>query len=100
MPTLIVKIDTANHAAQVTNFLKTIPYIKSVIAEPRKSSLPVRQAGSSLTAADWVRPGRPATDEEIEQMLDECEAEEGIPLKEAREQTLKELKGWEAKRKK
>ena len=33
MQTLIVKIDTANHAAQVASFLKTVPYIKSVITE-------------------------------------------------------------------
>lgn len=90
---ILLETDTAFNAKHLINFLKTLPHIKSVIVEPRKT--PVR-----LSIADWVRPGRPAAEEEIEQMLDECEAEEGIPAKEARKQTLKELREWETKRKK
>ena len=71
MQTLIVKLDTASHATQVANFLKTIPYIKSVVTEKTDDSL------EPLTAADWVRPGRPATEEELEQLAVEMEAETG-----------------------
>ncbi|TAL60726.1 MAG: hypothetical protein EPN85_06570 [Bacteroidetes bacterium] len=71
MQTLIVKIDTASHAAQVAGFLKTVPYIKSVITE--KTIEPLKP----LTAADWVRPGRPATEEELEQLAVEMEQEKG-----------------------
>lgn len=86
MRTLIVKIDTATHAEQVANFLRTVPYIKSVITE--KTDV------SPLTAADWVRPGRPATDEEIEQMLDECEAEKGGHTT---AELKKRMRQWKAK---
>lgn len=60
MQTLIIKVDTASHATQVANFLKTVPYIKSVVTE--KSTV-------KLTDEDWIKPGRPATDEELEQLL-------------------------------
>ncbi len=51
----------------------------SVAAEPvvgyitntRKKGRPLK----ALTDEDWVRPGRPATEEEIEKMLNEAEAE-------------------------
>lgn len=91
MQTVIVKLDTASHAAQVASFLKTIPYIKSVIVEPEISA--------PLTAADWVRPGRPATDEEIEKMLDECEKSVGLTTTEAKAETYKLLNEWHRKRK-
>lgn len=68
MQTLIVKIDTANHATQVANFLKTVPYIKSVVTE---------KINKKLSDADWIKPGRPATDEELEQLAAEMEQEKG-----------------------
>ncbi len=88
MQTLIVKIDTNTNAVALLNFLKTLPYIKSITAKN------TTQTVEPLTAADWVRPGRPATDEEIELMLDECEQEKGgyttTELK-------KRVKQWKAK---
>jgi hypothetical protein len=94
--TLIIKIDTSTHAEQLANFLKTLPYIKSVVAQKKDNTL------VPLTAADWVRPGRPATDEEVEQMLDECEKEIenglGIPAEKARKQTMEDIKKRRQKR--
>jgi hypothetical protein len=41
---------------------------------------------------DWINPTRPATEKEIEQMLIECEKSLLLSSKEARKQTVKELK--------
>jgi hypothetical protein len=40
---------------------------------------------------DWINPTRPATNEEIEQMLDECEKSPLLSSKEARKLSLKEI---------
>ena len=47
---------------------------------------------------NWINPSRPATDEEIEQMLKECENSSLLSSKEAKKQTLNELKEWRAKK--
>lgn len=76
METLIIKTDTPANANKVAAFLKSIEYIKSVeIEEPL----------TPLTDSDWVRPGRPATKEEHEQLCKEMEKDEG-------EYTTEELK--------
>ena len=76
----------------------------SVAAEPTVAYLTTKGKKAAakklkpLTDADWVRPGRPATDEEIEKMLDECEAEFeaglGFTLEEARALTKKKIASW------
>lgn len=48
-----------------------------------------------LSDKDWIRPGRPATDDEHEEMLAECETEYeaglGMSIKEAKALTEKKL---------
>ena len=87
--TFTLEVDRAFHAKQLIGFLKTLPHIKSVTTE--KSS-------AKLSDTDWIKPGRPATDEEFEQMLDECEAEYkaglGMPVEKARALTKKKIAGW------
>lgn len=46
---------------------------------------------------DWTKPGRPATDKELEQMADEAEASPTISAKAARKLTLKAVKDWHKK---
>lgn len=64
------------------------------ITNSRKKGRPLKP----LTDEDWVRPGRPATEEEIEKMLDEAEAEFeaglGLPLEKARALTKKKIAAW------
>lgn len=89
MQTLIVKIDTPNHAVQVANFLRTVPYIKSVITKKTDEKL------KPLTAADWVRPGRTATDDEIEELCRQMDKpQKEYSLEEAKAKTLHEIKEW------
>jgi hypothetical protein len=67
------------------------PAVTYVVTSRKKKIKP-------LTDDDWALPGRPATDEEIEKMLDEAEAEFeaglGIPLEKAKALTMKKIKAW------
>ncbi|MBI5219531.1 MAG: hypothetical protein HY958_11425 [Bacteroidia bacterium] len=98
MQTLIVKVDTAANAGLLASFLKTIPYIASV-KEDLPASLPRLVGGRQgkkqkpLTAEDWCKPSaRPATDEEIEQMIAECEASPFVTTEELRKNVTKRFK--------
>jgi len=63
METIIVKIDTAKRADALLKYFKTLIGVKSA----------ARAKHTPLTSEDWVRPGRPATDEELEQLAVEME---------------------------
>lgn len=78
MQTMIVEIDTSTNATYLANFLKTLPYIKSVATE--KSAI-------KLSAADWVKPGRPATDDELDQIIIDIEKDDEYPIEKARKIT-------------
>lgn len=94
MQTLTVTTDTTAHATILANFLKTVPYIKSVVTEKTDDTI------NPLTAADWVRPGRPATEEELEQLAIEMENDNGeYSAEEVFDSVKKELKQWRAKHK-
>ncbi|MEO8147565.1 MAG: hypothetical protein ABI723_08010 [Bacteroidia bacterium] len=52
-----------------------------------------------LTSSDWVRPGRPATDEEIEEFFKEREKEKGgRPFSEFKQEMLNEMNEWKKKK--
>lgn len=54
-----------------------------------------------LTASDWVRPGRPATDEEIEEFVNLRDKEKGgRPFSEFKEEMLNKMKVWKEQKKK
>ena len=60
------------------------PSVAYIAAKGKKT-----KAVKPLTAADWVRPGRPATDEEMEQLLQEILSEKGgISTEELRKKVL------------
>jgi len=75
------------------NFVKTVKF-KSVKNDKRNASLATE---TPLTNEDWIMPGRPATDEEIEQMLDECEQGVAISAEESKKRNLDKLKTWRKK---
>lgn len=92
MQTMILEIDTAFHVKHLAGFLKTLPYIKSVVVEPL---VPKAKSTKALAAADWVRPGRPATEEEIEELCRQMEEpQEEYSLEAAKAKTFKEIKEW------
>jgi len=68
----------------------------AVAAEPTVTYITTKgKKLKPLTDDDWVRPGRPATDEELEKLAEEMENEEGgYTLEEARTITKKKIAEW------
>jgi len=79
MTTLRVTISDSGLAEKLAKFLKTIAYVKDVTIE------------KPLEDDDWVKPGRKATEREMNKMLDEL-AEDKTEYTTA--QVRKNLKKW------
>jgi hypothetical protein len=61
---------------------------------------PVEEYGTltPLTAEDWIKPGRPATDEELEHLADEMMQDgEEFPIEESRERMENRIASWKQK---
>jgi hypothetical protein len=87
METLIINIDTASNAKQLANFLKSLPYIKSVSL--KKLTDKKNKIEYPIKSDDWAKPAfRKATDDELIKMIEECESGEPIPENEAREKSI------------
>jgi hypothetical protein len=77
------------------------PKKTSVAAEPTVAYLTTKGKKAAakklkpLTDADWVRPGRPATDEEMEQLVQEMMRDEGGM---STEELRKEVLTWRKKK--
>ena len=65
---LNINVPDEEKARKLASFLRSIPYIKSVDME---------DPTLELTEEDWVKPGRPATDTELEKLAAKMESEEG-----------------------
>lgn len=89
MEHIIISVDNQLHAQLLMRLMENLSFVKSVRQEKRVEY---------LTAADWVRPGRPATNEELKNMLDECEAEvkagKVLTLEEAKTLTKQKFGRW------
>ena len=95
--TLIVETNTNADARMLAAMLKRLDFVKTVsISKTAKSNKPNTSLAKQkkLTDKDWILPGRPATDEETEQMLNECEASPELTAKEAKALTMKKLDLW------
>ncbi|NCO55918.1 MAG: hypothetical protein COS14_09335 [Bacteroidetes bacterium CG02_land_8_20_14_3_00_31_25] len=87
METLIVQVDSLSNAKQFLNFIKNLVYIKSVKIEKCKKP---------LDASDWINPGRPSTDAELEQLALDAEQGEVIPAEISKAGNLKKFAKWKA----
>jgi len=65
---LSVKIGDKKKGKELARFLRTIEYVESV--DEKNKQTPLKEE-------DWIKPGRPAMDEEIELLAEEMEKEEG-----------------------
>jgi hypothetical protein len=86
MTTLKITIDDQSNAKVLASFLRTLGYVKSVSVEKKLKP---------LTDDDWILPGRPATDEEIDKLLDEMEKDDDEGY--TSEQMLAHLEEWKKK---
>jgi hypothetical protein len=64
MTTLTVTIDNKAQAKKLAGLLKSIKYVKEVRVE---------EPGIVLSDEDWVLPGRPATEAELEEMVNQMD---------------------------
>lgn len=90
---LTVETDDLSSAKMLATMLKRLDFVKAVSLEKSK-----KKNVKPLTAKDWTLPGRPATDDEIENMLAECEEEYKsgavLTLEQAKEKSTKRLEKW------
>ena len=83
MTTLRVTIKDSTLAEKLAIFLKTISYVNDVSIE------------KPLTRIDWIKAGRPATEQEIDLMLEEIESDSS---EFTTEQVHTELKKWKRRK--
>jgi hypothetical protein len=86
MTTLTVFIDNKAQAKKLAGLLKSIKYVKEVRVE---------EPGIVLSDEDWVLPGRPVTEAELEEMVNEMDidADSGITSR----KFLEVLEKWNKK---
>ena len=83
MTTLTIKTDSKAHAKQLAGFLKTIGYVKEVH---------VGESSDSIPEIDWVLPGRPATEAEIDKLVDDMDKDDDAGITTA--QLKKKIAQW------
>ncbi|MGP8213929.1 MAG: hypothetical protein ACLQQ4_00055 [Bacteroidia bacterium] len=98
MEILIVKTESKAAAKLLLAFLKTVRLVKSITLTSDETQ--TGKVNEPEGEYNWINPSRPATDEEIEKMLDECENGPSFTTGEAKAGTYKLLDEWERKRKK
>jgi hypothetical protein len=98
MKTLIIQTDTLANARLLLSFLKNVRIVQSVSVKGDIEKEPrVLGVKESKLKYNWTNPSRPATNEEIEQMLDECEKSKEYTVEEARRLTKKKISAWRKK---
>ncbi|OFX23125.1 MAG: hypothetical protein A2033_02205 [Bacteroidetes bacterium GWA2_31_9] len=68
MQTFSVTINNDANAKLFLNLMKQLKFVKAITVETKVDK---------LRDDDWIKPGRPATDEELEQLCIEMEADKG-----------------------
>ena len=53
--------------------------------------------GDQLSSEQWGMSGSPATDEQIQRMIDEAKGGDSLTLEEARQRTLNRITSWQKK---
>lgn len=91
MERLVIDVDNAANARLLVRLMKELDFVKAISTE-------AFTGGQALTEIDWVRPGRPASNQEMESMVAEAEAEyethRGMPLEKAKALTLSRFATW------
>jgi hypothetical protein len=89
MKTIIVDIDNESNAKTLSDFLKSLNYVKSV-----KYFSEIDSEAGTIAEEDWIKPGRPATEEEFEDLIKKAETSKSIPAEDSKSQNLKKLDEW------
>jgi hypothetical protein len=97
MSTLIVKTENKAAAKLLLAFLKTVRLVKSITLSPDEGTSNV--VNEPVEVYNWTNPSRPATEEEIDRMLDDCEKSPSFTTEEVKNFVNEELREWRKKRK-
>ncbi len=90
MNKIIVEIDRPSNVKRFISILEDLKYVKFYTAEKEEA-----KNLTPLTDEDWIKPGRPATDEEFEKLAITMEEDEGgYDSATALKMTLKEISEW------
>jgi hypothetical protein len=90
MSKIIVEIDRPSNVKRFFNILEDLKYVKFYTAEKEEAKDLIR-----LTDEDWIKPGRPATYKEFEQLATAMEEDKGgYDSATALKMTLKEISEW------
>jgi len=81
----VITTKNKNDLIKLISFIKDLKYVTAI--EPVTDEMM-----KPLTDKDWIRPGRPATDDEFEQMISEAEKDKGYTIEQARAMTKKWIK--------
>lgn len=68
MQRVILNVNTAADAELLVQLAKSLSFVSSATVEKAEPA-----TDAPLTAEDWVRPGRPATDAELRQLVEDME---------------------------
>lgn len=92
MTKYIITLSDDKAVPSFIEFLKNLDFVKETVELNDEKP---------LSDEDWIKPGRPATDEEFEKMISEMEKEEkegaGMVAEEAREYVTKQINEWRKK---
>ena len=86
MTTLKVNIENPSDAKALATFLRSLGYVKSVSIDK-----PVKP----LLGDDWILPGRRATGQEVDQLLDDMDNDDNTGF--TTDQMLAHLEEWKKK---
>lgn len=89
MSQYLLTISDNRAALSFLDFVKNLDFILNVEQ--------VEESFEPLSKEDWIKPGRPATDEEFEQMLKEAEESKDLSIEEAMELSEKRYNEWSKK---
>ena len=78
MKTILVDIENANNLQAFLNAVAKLDFIKSVrLVKSDETEADLLSVNEPETEYDWTNPSRPASEDEIEQLIDKMEKSSG-----------------------
>lgn len=87
MTQYLLTISENKASSSFLEFINNLDFVKRIE--------PIKEPVKTLSKEDWIKPGRPATDEEFEQMLIASEDSKNLSLKEAKKLTKIKFDKWQ-----
>ena len=89
MVEILVTIENDKYEKPFISLLKELKYVSSFTKAKN-----IKRELKPLSDEDWIKPGRPATEEEFAKMIEEADKGPFLTLDEAQKLTLSEFEQW------